>query len=75
MNYTGGEFLLGELGKEELGIGEEKNGRLTVNQTVGVVRSGYWVGDGISSGLMGLAYSALVSGAQELRYTSVMVTL
>ena len=75
VNYTGGEFLLGELGKEELGIGEEKNGRLTVNQTVGVVRSGYWVGDGISSGLMGLAYSALVSGAQELRYTSVMVTL
>ena len=58
-----------------MGGEEGGKGRLSVNQTVGVVESGFWVGDGISSGLMGLAYSALVSGASELRYRSVMVSL
>ncbi|KAK1916662.1 hypothetical protein P3342_012287 [Pyrenophora teres f. teres] len=84
VNYTGGEFLLGGLGWDVLGVvgdGEEEGGigggkgRLSVNQTVGVVESGVWVGDGISSGLMGLAYSALVSGAREFGYRSVMVSL
>ncbi|KAI1665539.1 Eukaryotic aspartyl protease [Pyrenophora tritici-repentis] len=76
VNYTGGEFLVGELGWDILGVGGDGGkGRLSVNQTVGVVESEFWVGDGISSGLMGLAYSALVSGARELRYRSVMVSL
>jgi hypothetical protein len=79
VNYTGGEFLSGELGTDHLGIGDVGNGGgtggLVVRQTIGVVDSGYWVGDGISSGLMGLAYPALVSGASTLKYQSVMFTL
>ena len=74
VNYTGGEFLRGELGIEQLGIGDGAS-KLVVNQTIGVVESGYWQGDGISSGLMGLAYPALVSGAQALKYNSSMFTL
>jgi hypothetical protein len=78
VNYTGGEFLSGELGTDHLGIGEVGNGGgtggLVVRQTIGVVDSGYWVGDGISSGLMGLVYPALVSNS-ELKYQSVMFTL
>ena len=35
---------------------------LTVRQTIGVVERGWWMGDGISSGLMGLAYGALTLG-------------
>lgn len=78
VNYTGGEFLRGELGTEQLGIGDVGLGGppvLVVNQTIGVVEEGYWLGDGISSGLMGLAYPALVSGARTLKYNSSMFTL
>ena len=78
VSYTGGEFLRGELGTEQLGIGGVSRGtgpKLVVNQTIGVVEEGYWYGDGISSGLMGLAYPALVSGARTLKYDSVMFTL
>lgn len=78
VHYTGGEFLLGDLGTEQLGIGDVSLGSdpaLVVKQTIGVVDEGYWLGDGVSSGLMGLAYSALVSGARTLRYGSVMDTL
>lgn len=89
VNYTGGEFLRGELGVEELGIGnvesggrgkergrkKQASGRLVVNQTIGVVEEGFWRGDGVSSGLMGLAYPALVSGAGNLGYQSVMFSL
>ncbi|KAH7397354.1 aspartic peptidase domain-containing protein, partial [Pyrenochaeta sp. MPI-SDFR-AT-0127] len=78
VHYTGGEFLLGDLGTEELGIGDVYLGReptVVVRQTIGVVDEGYWLGDGMSSGLIGLAYSALVSGARTLGYGSVMYTL
>ncbi|OAL52452.1 acid protease [Pyrenochaeta sp. DS3sAY3a] len=84
VRYTGGEFLLGGLGTERFGIGGGSTGagvgadggaRMVVNQTIGVVEAGFWMGDGISSGLMGLAYSTIASGAQELGYTSVMFTL
>ncbi|KAH9879653.1 hypothetical protein IAQ61_001472 [Plenodomus lingam] len=78
VNYTGGEFLRGQLGVEQLGIGGVGvDGRpfLVVDQTIGVVAEGYWVGDGISSGLMGLAYPALVSGAREFAYTSALFTI
>ncbi len=46
-----------------------------VNQTVGVVQQGYWDGDGVSSGLMGLAYSRLASGSSAVGYESVIFTL
>ncbi|KAF1832811.1 aspartic proteinase precursor, partial [Decorospora gaudefroyi] len=79
VNYTGGEFLSGDLGTEVFGIGGistgGSNGELQVRQTIGVVERGYWAGEGISSGLMGLAYPALVSGASRLKYQSVMFTL
>ncbi|CAO2647612.1 Nn.00g085340.m01.CDS01 [Neocucurbitaria sp. VM-36] len=63
IKYTGGEFLQGELGFEQLGIGDVS------------LDEGFWLGDGISSGLMGLAYPALASGARRLKYKSVMFTL
>ncbi|KAL6709891.1 hypothetical protein ACN47E_000676 [Coniothyrium glycines] len=78
VNYTGGEFLKGEMGTELLGIGEVSRGGdpiLVANQTIGVVEEGYWEGDGISSGLMGLAYPALVSQAKKLKYDSAIFTL
>ena len=73
--YTDGEFLLGEMGTEILGIGQ--GNALTANQTIGLVDQGYWIGDSISSGLMGLAYPALESGYQypDMNYTSVMPNL
>jgi hypothetical protein len=74
VNYAGGEFLRGDLGTDVLGFGDA-GGRLVVNQTIGVVENGYWMGDGTSAGLMGLAYSILVSGARELGYDSVIKTL
>jgi hypothetical protein len=71
--------LQGQLGTEELGIGDVGTGGgtggLIVRQTIGAVDNGYWVGDEISSGLMGLAYPALVSGASQFKYQSVMFTL
>jgi hypothetical protein len=77
VNYTGGEFLKGEMGTESLGIGDISGGDpvFAVKQTIGVVEEGYWEGDGISSGLMGLAYPALVSQAKTLKYTSIIFTL
>ncbi|KAF1953788.1 acid protease [Byssothecium circinans] len=74
VRYTDGEFLLGELGKEVLGVGD-KGEELKIEQTIGVVERGWWSGDEISSGLMGLAYSALASNARELNYTSVVFSL
>jgi hypothetical protein len=80
VDYAGGEFLEGIMGTERFGIGGVSQGQtpyITINQTIGVVNDGYWTGDGISSGLMGLAYPALANGvnSQELNYTSVMYTL
>lgn len=58
VNYQGGEYLDGDMGTEIFGIGGISTGRATpyvnINQTIGAVTSGYWTGDGISSGLMGL---------------------
>jgi hypothetical protein len=80
VNYTGGEFLYGKMGTEMLGIGGVSKGQspyVTMRQTIGAVDSGYWQGDGISSGLMGLAYPALARGinTRELNYTSVVNTM
>jgi hypothetical protein len=80
VNYTGGEFLYGEMGTEDFGIGGVSSGQspyVTVNQTIGAVDEGYWSGDGISNGLMGLAYPALAKGInnRQLNYTSILYTL
>ncbi|KAH5574061.1 hypothetical protein HBI26_145770 [Parastagonospora nodorum] len=80
VTYAGGEFLNGKLGTENLGIGGISRGQspfVTVKQTIGAVDSGYWNGDGISSGLMGLAYPALAKGInnRQLNYTSILYTL
>ncbi|KAF2734428.1 acid protease [Polyplosphaeria fusca] len=70
VRYTDGEYLTGDLGTEELTIGG-----LQVRQTIGVVEQGWWIGDQISSGLMGLAYPILASGHRDLNYTSVVFSL
>jgi hypothetical protein len=78
VNYTSTEFLRGRLGIETFGIGRVGLGDsplVSVRQTIGVVEEGYWDGDGISSGLMGLAYPELASESRELGYTSVIFTL
>lgn len=58
VDYQGGEYLDGDMGTEIFGIGGISTGRATpyvnINQTIGAVSSGYWTGDGVSSGLMGL---------------------
>ncbi|KAF1918658.1 aspartic peptidase domain-containing protein [Ampelomyces quisqualis] len=79
VDYAGGEFLDGDMGTETFGIGGVSRGQspyATVTQTIGAVNQGYWAGDGVSSGLMGLAYPALAAGvnSQALNYTSVMYT-
>jgi hypothetical protein len=80
VDYAGGEFLYGDMGTENFGIGGVSRGQkpyTTVKQTIGAVNQGYWIGDGISSGLMGLAYPALARGVntRQLNYTSVLYTL
>lgn len=70
VSYTDGEYLSGEMGTEELEIGG-----LETRQTIGVVERGWWLGDGISSGLMGLGYSTLASNVRDLNYTSVIFSL
>lgn len=57
VNYQGGEYLNGDMGTDVFGIGGVSSGQnpyTTFNQTIGAVTSGYWIGDGISSGIMGL---------------------
>ncbi|KAF2009435.1 acid protease [Aaosphaeria arxii CBS 175.79] len=70
VQYTDGEYLLGEMGTEELEVGGWRT-----RQTIGVVERGWWIGDGLSSGLMGLAYPTLASGVNDLNYTSIAFTL
>lgn len=80
VRYSGGEYLSGTLGEEEVGIGGLSSGKGPIakfKQTMGVVESGYWIGDGISSGLIGLGLPALASGVGTgaLNYTSFVFTL
>lgn len=48
---------------------------IKIRQMIGIVDNGYWDGDGFSSGLMGLAYPVMVSGYEDLEYTSVMFSV
>lgn len=75
VKYTDGEFLTGEMGTEELGIGGAGDDALSVLQTIGMVERGWWMVDGMSSGLMGLAYPTLASNVGDLNYTSVVFSM
>ncbi|KAL1596965.1 hypothetical protein SLS59_007708 [Nothophoma quercina] len=78
VNYTSGEYLKGILATELVGIGDVGAGfapRQIVNQTIGIVQQGYWDGDGLSSGLMGLAYSRLASQSSSIGYEAIIFTL
>lgn len=75
VRYTDGEFLQGEIGTEELGVGGENENELKVRQTIGVAERGWWMGDDTSSGVIGLAYSTLASKSRDLNYTSVIFSL
>lgn len=78
VNYTSSEYLQGFLATELFGIGDVGAGfapRQIINQTIGIVQQGYWNGDGISSGLMGLAYSRLASRSSSIGYEAVMFSL
>jgi hypothetical protein len=55
--YGDGEFLTGSVGFETVTAG----GLTVTGQEMGVVNKAAWSGDGISSGLMGLAYPRLTS--------------
>lgn len=78
VNYTSGEYLQGHLATELFGVGDVGAGfapNQIINQTIGIVQQGYWVGDAISSGLMGLAYSRLASRSSSIGYEAVMFSL
>ena len=70
--YTDGEFLSGMLASETVEVGG-----LRARQAIGVVEKGWWIGDGRSSGLMGLAYPLLVDGGRtrEGNYSSIVFSL
>ncbi|KAJ7351511.1 acid protease [Mycena albidolilacea] len=57
ISYGDGEFLRGTAAFETVSIG----GLTVKHQVIGVVSSAAWVGDGINSGLLGLAYPELTS--------------
>jgi hypothetical protein len=54
ITYASGEFLNGIIGTEEVTLAG-----LKVKQTVAVVDYAAWLGDGITSGLIGLAYPGM----------------
>jgi aspergillopepsin I len=54
IKYADREILSGVIGTENVTLAG-----ITVNQTIGVIDYAGWYGDGVTSGLMGLAYSAL----------------
>lgn len=57
ISYGDGEFLTGTVGFETITVGG-----LTVNaQEFGLVNAAAWEGDGVNTGLMGLAYPGLTS--------------
>lgn len=57
ISYGDGEFLIGIVGTEDVTLAN-----ITVKgQEVAIVSEAYWEGDGITSGLTGLAYPALTS--------------
>lgn len=55
--YGEGEFISGDLGFSNITIGSIH----VPKQEVALVNQAYWEGDGITSGLLGLAYSTITS--------------
>ncbi|KAJ7469827.1 acid protease [Mycena galericulata] len=55
--YGDGEYLSGVAAYETVGVG----GCVVTHQEIGLVTSAAWVGDGINTGLLGLAYPLLTS--------------
>ncbi|KAK7001699.1 acid protease [Favolaschia claudopus] len=57
VSYGDGEYLSGSAAFETVSVG----GLPVTHQEIGLVSSAAWVGDGINSGLLGLAYPQLTS--------------
>lgn len=51
------EFLTGEVGTDSVTVG----GMTVTKQEIGLVTNAAWEGDGVNTGLMGLAYPGLTS--------------
>ncbi|KAJ7124372.1 acid protease [Mycena epipterygia] len=68
ISYGDGEYLSGAAAFETVSVG----GLTVTHQEIGVVSSAAWIGDGINSGLLGLAYPSLTSVhgqyGQKLQY-------
>ena len=82
ITYGDGEFLTGVLGYEDVTVA----GLTVTKQEVALVNLAYWEGDGITSGLIGLAYPALTSAfsgtdatddspANNVEYNSIFTTI
>lgn len=57
ISYGDGEYLTGTLGYEDVTIAGIK----VNHQEISAVQEGYWVGDGVTSGIVGFAYSSLTA--------------
>ncbi|KAF7332955.1 Acid protease [Mycena venus] len=62
ISYGDGEYLSGSAAFETVSVG----GLTVKHQEIGVVSSAAWVGDGINSGLLGLAYPELTSVTNDI---------
>lgn len=58
ISYGDGEFLSGPVGFDTVSVG----GLTVTKQEIGTPDFAAWNGDGVNSGLLGLAYSSLTSG-------------
>ncbi|RHZ53927.1 pepsin-like aspartic protease [Aspergillus thermomutatus] len=75
IKYADGEILSGVIGTENVTLAG-----ITVNQTIGLVDYAGWYGDGVTSGLMGLAYPSLANAytmdyKQPTLYNPVFATM
>jgi hypothetical protein len=75
IEYADGQAVKGGMGIENVGVGHD--GKLVVNETFGVAEEGHWTGDGVNSGMVGLAYNQLARGVEggPLNYTSLVFSL
>ncbi|KAF1912187.1 aspartic peptidase domain-containing protein [Ampelomyces quisqualis] len=78
--YDSGEVLDGFLGHGPFGFGGVGRGQrphFTIDQTIGAMTIGMWYGNGISSGVLGLAYPSapIVWDHLVQEYQSVLFTL
>jgi Eukaryotic aspartyl protease len=72
--YADGEVLQGDIGRETVTLG----GITVKNQTVGIVNTANWKGDGQSSGLIGMAFPSVtraLSSAKAVRYDPIFFNM